>query len=46
MERRLRAKGCEKVNLLIEPTNAQVLSFYEHLGYARDELVFMEKWLT
>jgi ribosomal protein S18 acetylase RimI-like enzyme len=46
VERRLRALGCEKVNLLIEPANAQVQSFYEHLGYARDELVFMEKWLT
>ena len=45
VERRLRAKGCEKVNLLIEPANAAIQGFYEHLGYARDDLIFMEKWL-
>ena len=45
LERRLGSKGCLKVNLLIEPENAGVTEFYEHLGYRRDELIFMEKWL-
>jgi ribosomal protein S18 acetylase RimI-like enzyme len=45
VERRLREKGCDKVNLLIEPTNAAVQEFYQRLGYQRDELIFMEKWL-
>jgi ribosomal protein S18 acetylase RimI-like enzyme len=45
MEQRLREKGCGKVNLLIEPTNAAVQAFYQRLGYQRDELIFMEKWL-
>jgi ribosomal protein S18 acetylase RimI-like enzyme len=45
MERRLREKGCGKVNLLIEPKNAIVQTFYQRLGYQRDELIFMEKWL-
>ena len=46
LERRLVAKGCEKVNLLIEPDNAGVQAFYEKLSYSRDPLIFMEKWLT
>jgi ribosomal protein S18 acetylase RimI-like enzyme len=45
VEERLKAKGCEKVNLLIEPANGDVQGFYEHLGYIRDDLIFMEKWL-
>jgi ribosomal protein S18 acetylase RimI-like enzyme len=45
VERRLRAKGCAKMNLLIEPANVAVQGFYERLGYARDDLIFMEKWL-
>lgn len=46
LERRLRAKGCEKLNLLIEQSNAGVQGFYQALGYRRDELIFMEKWLS
>jgi ribosomal protein S18 acetylase RimI-like enzyme len=45
VERRLKAKGCEKVNLLIEGNNAGVQEFYGKLGYSRDNLIFMEKWL-
>lgn len=46
LERRLAAKGCRKVNLLIEADNQLVTSFYEHNGYATDQLIFMEKWLS
>lgn len=45
LERRLQAKGCEKVNLLVRPDNASVQSFYQQLGFRRDELIYMEKWL-
>lgn len=45
LEERLRAKGCRKVNLLVEPTNREVVPFYERLGFTPDELIFMEKWL-
>lgn len=45
LERRLRAKGCPKVNLQVEPTNEAACGFYEHLGYRRRELIFMERWL-
>lgn len=44
-EARLRAIGCDKVNLLIEPDNAGVERFYRRLGYTTDPLIFMEKWL-
>jgi hypothetical protein len=45
LERRLSAKGCRKINLLIEPDNQAVTGFYRRHGYAEDELIFMEKWL-
>ena len=46
LECRLQAKGCIKLNLLIEPDNACVEGFYRRLGYAKDPLLFMEKWLA
>jgi ribosomal protein S18 acetylase RimI-like enzyme len=45
-EYRLALLGAAKVNLLIEPENAAVAGFYAPLGYQRDELTFMEHWLT
>jgi GNAT superfamily N-acetyltransferase len=45
LERRLAAKGCRKVNLLIEPDNDAVTGFYRQHGYTEDQLIFMEKWL-
>lgn len=45
LERLFKTKGCDKVNLLIEPTNENVQLFYEKQGYKKDELIFMEKWL-
>jgi ribosomal protein S18 acetylase RimI-like enzyme len=45
LEGRLGAAGCLKVNLLIEPDNAEVVPFYSRFGYELDDLVFMEKWL-
>lgn len=45
VEERLKAKGCEKVNLLIDGDNAGVQAFYQQLGYNHDGLIFMEKWI-
>ncbi|ASJ57306.1 GNAT family N-acetyltransferase [Brevibacillus formosus] len=45
LENRFVNVGCEKINLLIEPTNSSVQAFYSQLGYKRDELIFMEKWI-
>lgn len=46
LESRLRAKGCIKVNLLIDSANSGVKDFYQRRGYAVDALIFMEKWLA
>jgi ribosomal protein S18 acetylase RimI-like enzyme len=43
---RLKARGCEKVNLLIESANSGVQEFYKKMGYSHDGLIFMEKWLA
>jgi ribosomal protein S18 acetylase RimI-like enzyme len=45
LEARLRAKGCRKLNLLVEPDNAGIVAFYERYGYQVEELIFMEKFL-
>ncbi|MEY3990080.1 MAG: hypothetical protein RI985_1161 [Chloroflexota bacterium] len=42
---RLAAQGCEKVNLLVRQSNQQVVSFYEKIGFAVDNNIFMAKWL-
>jgi ribosomal protein S18 acetylase RimI-like enzyme len=46
LERRLRAIGATKLNLLIEPGNAAVGDFYRKLGYAPDDLLFMTRLLS
>jgi ribosomal protein S18 acetylase RimI-like enzyme len=45
LEARLKAKGCQKLNLLVEPSYTGAQDFFERLGYRRDDLIFMEKWL-
>lgn len=45
VERRIRAVGATKLNLLIEPDNAGVADFYRKLGYAPDDLLFMTRLL-
>ncbi|TCT07173.1 hypothetical protein EDC22_11020 [Tepidamorphus gemmatus] len=41
----LRSRGIRKLNLSIRPENAGVTAFYEALGYDRQELISMSKWL-
>ena len=43
LERRLIARGCPKVNLLVELDNTAAVGFYERFGYRPDQLVFMQK---
>lgn len=45
MEIRLKAVGCPKINLLIRNTNAEVIEFYQSLGYAVDQSVSLGKRL-
>lgn len=44
-ERRLIARGCPKINLLVRSTNSAVIEFYRGLGYAQDDAVSLGKRL-
>ncbi|PRI11646.1 GNAT family acetyltransferase [Leucobacter massiliensis] len=45
VERELHARGCPKVSLQVRSGNARVIDFYEHLGYAVDDVVSLGKRL-
>ncbi len=44
-ERLLREVGCPKISLQIRSTNIAVIEFYQHLGYAIDDVVSLGKRL-
>jgi ribosomal protein S18 acetylase RimI-like enzyme len=44
-ERRLIARGCPKINLLVRSSNTAVVEFYRSLGYAQDDCVSLGKRL-
>jgi ribosomal protein S18 acetylase RimI-like enzyme len=41
----LRAKGIEKLQLMVRPDNDQVKAFYQSIGYAEQERIVYAKWL-
>jgi ribosomal protein S18 acetylase RimI-like enzyme len=43
---RLKAQGCEKINLLITGANQQVIPFYQANGFGFDDIIYMTKWIT
>lgn len=45
-EARLRAMGCPKVNLQVRSANAEVIEFYEAIGFAREDRLSMGKRLV
>ncbi|THB78775.1 MAG: GNAT family acetyltransferase [Desulfobulbaceae bacterium] len=45
-ERRLRAMGCPKINLMVRNSNQKVREFYQSLGYQVDEVVSLGKRLV
>lgn len=45
MERALSQRGCPKINLQILNSNAQVVRFYQSLGYSVEERISMAKVL-
>ncbi len=45
VEKRIRAKGCPKINVQVRSTNAEVISFYSSIGYTVDEVVSLGKRL-
>ena len=44
-ERRLIARGCPKINLLVRSSNTAVVEFYRSLGYDQDDCVSLGKRL-
>ena len=44
-ETRLRALGCPKINLQVRTSNADVIAFYNRVGYSVDDVVSMGKRL-
>ena len=46
VERRIRAKGCPKINLQVRATNDGVIKFYQSLGYADDAVIGLGKRLV
>ena len=45
IEARLAVRGCPKLNLQVRTSNAEVIAFYESLGYSVEENVGMGKLL-
>jgi ribosomal protein S18 acetylase RimI-like enzyme len=41
----LRARGIEKMQLMVRPDNSQVQAFYESLGYSEQKRIIYAKWL-
>jgi len=41
----LRARGIEKLQLMVRPDNSQVKAFYQSLGYLEQERIVYAKWL-
>jgi ribosomal protein S18 acetylase RimI-like enzyme len=41
----LRARGIDKMQLMVRPDNTQVQAFYQSLGYFEQERVIFAKWL-
>ena len=45
VERRIRSKGCPKINLQVRATNKAVIRFYRSLGYTDDHVIGLGKRL-
>jgi ribosomal protein S18 acetylase RimI-like enzyme len=45
VERRIRSKGCPKINLQVRETNKAVIEFYQSLGYTNDHVIGLGKRL-
>jgi len=46
LESKIRALGCQKINLMVRATNAEVINFYSRLGYRTDDVVALGKRIT
>ena len=46
VEKRIKSKGCPKINLQVRESNTEVLSFYKAIGYGNDNVVSLGKRLV
>ena len=46
VEKKLRAKGCPKINLQVRKDNLNAVKFYERIGFKTDEVIGMGKRLV
>ena len=46
MEKKLRSKGCPKINLQVRKDNLNAVKFYERIGFKTDEVIGMGKRLV
>ena len=46
IEQMLDARGCPKINLQIRSGNAEVVAFYEAIGYSVDPVISLGKRLV
>ena len=44
-ERRLRERGCPKINLQVRAANAQAIEFYRRIGFTQDDVLSFGKRL-
>lgn len=45
VEKRLKLKGCPKINIQIRNSNLSVIKFYESIGFSDDNVIGMGKRL-
>jgi ribosomal protein S18 acetylase RimI-like enzyme len=46
VEKRIKSKGCPKINLQVRAANTDVIKFYQSLGYADDDVIGLGKRLV
>ena len=46
VERRLREKGCPKINIQVRSSNREVIAFYRAIGLTVDEVIGLGKRLV
>ena len=44
-ERYLKELGVAKIQLMIRETNGEIIAFYERLGYEKQDVITVSKWL-
>lgn len=46
IEKRIKKKGCPKINLQVRASNTDIIGFYQSIGYLTDEVISLGKRLS